>query len=79
MVIQGWNWIVDINEKTCKNVENEVIIKIEKNGGRLKGMLQDMPIGLFSDIAGCGNGEKIIEEIIKIAEEEYFRVSLINR
>ena len=71
--VKGWSWIVDINERTCKNVENEVIIKMEKEGESLKGMLKDMPIGLFSEIAGYGNGEKIIEEIVKTAENEYFR------
>ena len=70
---EEWTWVVDINEMTCTNVENEVTIKIEKDGGKIKGMLHDMPISLFSKIAEYGDGEKIIEQIVKTAEEEYKR------
>jgi hypothetical protein len=77
--ILGWNWVVDTDEMTCKNVENEVTIKIEKNGGNLKGMIRDMPIGLFSEIAKRRDGEKIIEEIVRTAEEEYLRAGSCGR
>ena len=68
-----WSWVVDTNEMTCKNAENEITIKMEKEGENLKGMIRDMPIDLFSRIAGYGDGEMIIEEIVKTAEEEYHR------
>ena len=73
MDILGWNWIVDTNEMTCTNVENEVTIKMEKSGDNFKGMIRDMPMGLFSEIAKVRDGERIIEEIVKTAEEEYLR------
>jgi hypothetical protein len=73
MDILGWNWVVDTDEMTCRNVENAVTIKIEKKGDNFKGMIRDMPIGLFSEIAKYRDGERIIEEIVKIAEEEYLR------
>jgi len=73
MDILGWNWVVDTSEMTCKNVENAITIQIEKNGDNFKGMIRDMPIGLFSEIAKYRDGERIIEEIVKTAEEEYLR------
>jgi hypothetical protein len=73
MNVLGWNWVVDTDSMTCKNVENAVTIKIEKNGDNLRGMIRDMPIGLFSEIAKYRDGERIIEEIVKTAEEEYLR------
>ena len=73
MNVLGWNWVVDTDEMTCKNVENAVTIKMKKNGSNFKGMISDMPIGLISEIAKYGNGERIIEKIVKIAEEEYVR------
>ena len=73
MNILGWNWVVDTNEMTCKNLENAVTIKMEKNGDNFKGMIRDMPIGLFSEIAKYRDGERIIEEIVKTAEKEYTR------
>ena len=73
MNILGWNWVVDTDEMTCKNVENAVTIKMEKYGDDFKGMISNMPMGLFSEIAKYRDGEKIIEEIVKTAEEEYIR------
>jgi len=71
--ILGWNWVVDTNEMTCKNVENAVTIKMEKYGNYFKGIIKDMPMGLFSEIATYGDGERIIEKIVKIAEEKYLK------
>ena len=71
--ILGWNWVVETDKMTCKNVENEVTIKIEKTGDNFRGMIRDMPMGLFSEIAKCRDGERIIENIVKTAEEEYLR------
>jgi len=73
MNILGWNWVVDTDEMTCKNIENAVTIKMEKYGDYFKGMISDMPTDLFSEIAKYRDGEKIIEEIVKTAEEEYIR------
>jgi len=73
MDIPGWNWVVDTDEMTCKNVENEVTIKMEKNGDNFKGMIRNMPMGLFFEIARNSDGERIIEDIVKTAEEEYLR------
>ena len=68
-----WIWIVDINKMTCRNVENEVTIKMKKDGSCLRGVIQDMPMDLFSKIAENGDGEKIIEQIVKTAEDEYLK------
>ena len=73
--VSGWNWVVDTDEMTCRNMENEVTIKMEKEGEILRGKLQDMPMALFSKIAGYRDGERIIERIIKTAEEEYLKKS----
>ena len=71
--VSGWSWVIDTDEMTCRNVENKVTIKIEKEGENLRGKLQDMPIALFSKIAGYSDGERIIEKIVKTAEEEYLK------
>jgi len=78
MDIPGWDWVVDTNEMTCRNVENAVTIKMEKKGDNFRGMISDMPIGLFSEIAKYGDGEKIMEEIVKTAEEEYLRAGQLS-
>jgi len=69
-----WTWVVDTKEMTCKNFENEVVVKMQKEDETLMGKLHDMPVALFAEISGYENGEKIIEKIVKDAQREYFRV-----
>jgi len=76
--VSGWSWVVDTYKMTCRNAENEVTIKMEKEGEILRGTIQDMPIALFSEIAGHRNGERIIEKIIKTAEAEYLKEEFLK-
>jgi len=69
--VRGWSWVINTKDMTCKSVENEVIIKMERDGENLKAILYDMPIWLFAEISGYGDGEKVIEEIIRTAGEKY--------
>jgi len=71
MDVNGWDWVVNKNDMTCRNLENNVIIKMEKDGGVLRGTLHDMPMKLFAEISRYADGEKIIEKIVKMAEEKY--------
>ena len=71
--LSEWSWIVNTNDMTCRNPENEVTIKMEKVGDNLRGTLHDMPMELFAELSEYGNGEKLIEKIVKLAEEEYIK------
>ena len=71
MDVSEWNWVVNTNDMTCRNVENNVIIKMEKDGDFLRGTLHDMPMKLFTEIAKYEDGEKIIEKIVRMAEKKY--------
>ena len=74
--LRDWNWVVNTNDMTCTNPENEVTIKMEKIGDNLRGTLHDMPVKLFAELSEYGNGEKMIEKMVKLAEEEYMEISL---
>ena len=69
-----WDWIVNKDDMTCKNIENDVTVKIENVDGHLKAMLHYMPMELFAKISGYKNGEKVIEEIVGKAREKYLEV-----
>jgi len=69
--IGKWKWVVNTDDKTCKNPENDVVVKMENTDGQLKAVLHYMPMGLFAEIAGYNNGEAIIEEIVRAAREKY--------
>ena len=71
MDVNEWNWVVNINDMTCRNWENNVTIKMEKVDGLLRGTIHDMPMELFAEISKYADGEKIIEKIVKAAEQKY--------
>ena len=66
-----WKWEVNKNEMFCRNEENNVTVKMEKAGENLRGKLHDMPMELFAKISEYENGEKLIEKIVKMAEEKF--------
>jgi len=69
--ISGWNWIIDTNDKTCTNAENNVIVRMEKDGDFLWGALHNMSMNLLAEISRYEDGEEIIKTIVKMAEEKY--------
>ena len=73
--VGNWSWIIDTDEMTCRNLENDVTITIKKEGENLRGIIRDMPLDLFSKIAEYDDGERIIEKMVKTAEKEYFRAT----
>ena len=70
--VDGWTWKADKNEMTCTNSDHNIIVKMQKDGEKLKGKLLDMPIELLSEISELENGEKIIEKIVTNAERDFF-------
>jgi len=71
--IEKWTWIIDKKETICRNAENNISVKMNMEDGVIKGKLQDIPMELFGKIAQLEDGEKIIMQIVKKAEEEYLK------
>ena len=69
--LANWIWIVDKKGMTCRNAENNVTVKMETEDGKTSGKIQYMPMELFGEIAGIRDGEKIIEQIVRMAEAEF--------
>ena len=73
--VDAWKWRIDKNEMTCTNDDHSVVVKMQKEGGGLKGKLLDMPIELLGEISELENGEKTIQKIVTNAENAFFIVS----
>ena len=68
-----WNWIVNTNDMICRNPEHGITVKMELKGEKFRGKLHDMPMEFFAEISKYADGEKIIQSIVKAAEEEYIK------
>jgi len=71
-----WAWIFDTTFVVCRNVDNKVIIEIERTGNTRTGEMPDFPMELFGRIAGLGYDEKFFEKFVKSAADEFFRAYL---
>ena len=67
------NWLVDLNNLTCRNTENQIIIAFEKRGPALVGKIKYMPIGLSAEWIVDPNGERYIRNAVIEADEVFFR------
>jgi len=71
--VSEWVWIFDKACMTCRNVENDVVVVLEKGENVFMGKLRDIPMDLFGKIAELEYGERIIADIVNSAERELFR------
>ena len=71
-----WKWVCDKTEMICCNSENSITVKINSAGKTYNGKLEGMPLELFGKIAQLKHGEKVIENIVRGAEEEFFKTCL---
>ena len=59
---------------TARCAENRVNVIIERVGNVYMGKIRDMPMALFAKIADLQHGERIIEQIVRSAEREFYKV-----
>jgi len=71
--INEWIWVFDNSLMVCRNVENGVIVKIERLGDTYIGILKDMSKAFIEKIYNEKQCEGIINQIVTDAEEAFFR------
>ena len=69
-VAQG-EWIADLEEMTCRNITNRIVVGFEKTGKTLSGKVNDMPMALFEQWAAEPHGERKIQSAVMEAEEVF--------
>jgi hypothetical protein len=70
---------VDLENMTCRNTENKIIVTFQKNGGEFEGNIQDMPMELMSKWADERHGERRIKEAVMEAEKVFVRAYFENK
>ena len=72
--IRCGKWMVDLEDCTCRNTENEVVIFFEKRGTSLLGKFKKIPLKLAQEWAKDQNWEKHVKKAIIDADEVFFKV-----
>jgi hypothetical protein len=77
-LIQRGKWVVDLDNSTCYNTENDVVIFFEKRGTALMGKFKKIPIKLAREWMKDPNWENYVKKEVNEADKVFFNVSLAN-
>lgn len=70
-------WIADLEEMTCRNMNNRIIVRFEKKGHSLTGKIHEIPIKLRQFWDRFPNSDRLVHKTItdakKIFLQEYAR------
>jgi hypothetical protein len=70
---QCGKWIVDLENLTCRNTENELVIVFERRGMMLMGTIKNMPIRLVQKWTQDPNCKADIRKALVEADEVFFK------
>jgi hypothetical protein len=71
---QCGKWLVDLDNFTCCNTENELVIVFEKRGKMLMGTIKNIPIRLVQQWTQDPKCEVEIRKALIEADEVFFKV-----
>jgi hypothetical protein len=76
--IQYGKWMVDLENCTCWNTENEVVIIFEKIGTTVLGKFKKIPIKLAQELMKDPNSKKYVKEVAVEADKVFFNAYFAN-
>jgi len=79
VTIANGEWIADLGNLTCRNINTQMVVEFEKCGRTFRGKMRDMPIELMSQWAALENGDRLIINAITEAEEVFLRALAESR
>ena len=75
-------WIIDLGKMTCENIINKIVLKFEKEGETINGIITEMPFELVKklarEMAAKTNEQKPIKEAVLEAEELFLHTYFEN-
>ena len=67
------NWLVDLNNMTCLNTENRIVIAFVKKGPMLVGKIKKIPIELIEKWIADPDRERKLKKAVIEADEVFFK------
>ena len=66
-------WIVDLDELTCYNIENQMLISFVKRGPAFQGKIREIPPDLQEMVNTSKNGKKFLMKAVIEADIAFYR------
>ena len=76
IAINEWVWAFDNTMLLCRNVEDRIMVDIERTGNIYMGDFQDIPMALFGEMAELNYKERVTKRIAGNEDDEYIRTHL---
>jgi len=64
-------WCTDLDNMTCRNVKNDVVVMFERKGNELFGKIIDIPNDIFWEWANIRNWKLIVKKTISEAKKVF--------
>jgi hypothetical protein len=77
--IQHGKWMIDLENGTCYNTENEVVVIFEKRGTTLLGKFKKIPIKLAQEWIKDPNRAQYVKEVAIEADKVFFNAYFAHR
>ena len=77
--ITSGDWVADLDDMLCWNVNNKIVVEFERKGEAIIGQVKDMPLDLLAEWAGKPDGHRLMQEMIFEAESVFMHVCFENK
>jgi len=72
------DWIINLEEMTCHNINTGIDIIFEKKGNEFLGKIKDLPDNIFEQWANIENRVGLLKNIVTEAENVFLRIYIEN-
>jgi hypothetical protein len=72
------DWIVNLEEKTCHNINTDIVVVFEKTGDAFSGKIKELPDKIFEQWSKMENAGSLLKNIVTEAEDVFSRVFIEN-
>jgi len=76
--ITNMDWIINLDDMTCQNINTDIVIGIEKAGDAFSGKIKELPDKIFEQWSKMENAGSLLKNIVTEAEDVFLRVFIEN-
>ena len=73
------DWVADLDDMTCRNINNRITVSFENSGGMLIGKIKLIPLKLMQNWMRFPNSNKLIEKAVLEAENVFLKAYRDNQ
>ena len=76
--ISNMDWIINLKDMTCRNIDTDIVIIYERDGDDILGRIKELPNKIYEQWAYREDGAILFKQILKEAREIFLKVYIEN-